>query len=73
MVRRRSYRRQRKRNYRKRSRLDRALRRPGVQIAILLIVALLVFINTTVGNEQARTESGMNEWQNTGYSFVSGT
>ena len=57
MSKRRSYRRRssssRRRNYRSRSSLGAVMRRPSVQIGILLVVALIVFLIASLGGEQA--------------------
>jgi rhodanese-related sulfurtransferase len=52
MPRRRSSR--RRRSYRSRSSLGAAMRRPIVQVSILVIVALLVFLIASLGGEQTR-------------------
>lgn len=53
MPRRKSTRRRKKRS--SRSSLGRTMRRPGVQIGILALVAVLVFIVASLGGEQAST------------------
>ena len=56
MSRRRSYRRRssssRRRNYRSRSSLGAVMRRPSVQIGILLVVALVIFLIASLGGEE---------------------
>ena len=55
MSRRRSTRRSssRRRSYRSRSSLGRSLRRPSVQVGILLVVALIIFLIASLGGEQS--------------------
>lgn len=57
MPRRRSTR--RRKNYRSRSSLGVALRRPSVQIGILLVVALAVFLIASLGGENASNAGGL--------------
>jgi len=49
----------RRRNYRSRSSLGAILRRPSVQIGILLLVALAVFLIASLGGEQASNAGGL--------------
>lgn len=53
MPRRKYYRRQN--SYNSRSSLGATLRRPGVQIAILIVVGLLIFLIASLGGEQANS------------------
>lgn len=43
----------RRKSYRSRSSFGTALRRPGVQIGVLLVVALVIFLIASLGGEQA--------------------
>lgn len=59
MPRRKSTRRSRSRSYSSRSSLGAAMRRPSVQIGILIVVALAVFLIASLGGEQASNAGGL--------------
>jgi rhodanese-related sulfurtransferase len=49
----------RRRSYSSRSSLETTLRRPSVQIGIVVIVAVLIFLIASFGGEQARNAGGL--------------
>lgn len=59
MPRRKSTRRRRSRSYSSRSSLGATLRRPSVQIGILLLVALAVFLIASLGGESSSNAGGL--------------
>ena len=59
MPRRKSTRRRRSRSYSSRSSLGATLRRPTVQIGLLVVIALIVFLIASLGGEQGGNASGL--------------